>query len=108
VSTGVSRAQSRTMGFIRVSDNGPGIPPGVAGRVFDRFYQGDPSRSASGTGLGLAIVRAIAEALHGSAEVATSPSGGASILVKVPLAAMHVEQPAGPGPPAPVRSPQLH
>ncbi len=63
------------MGFIRVSDNGPGIPPAVAGRVFDRFYQGDPSRSASGTGLGLAIVRAIAEALHGTAEVAHVATG---------------------------------
>jgi len=39
VSTGVTR----TMGFIRVTDNGPGIPSAVAGRVFDRFYQGDPS-----------------------------------------------------------------
>jgi two-component system, OmpR family, sensor kinase len=102
VSTGVSQP----MGFISVSDNGPGIPPGKAGRVFDRFYQGDPSRSAAGTGLGLAIVQAIAEALHGSAAVATSAEGGASILVKVPLAATHVAAPVGP--PAPVRSPQLH
>ena len=102
VSTGVTQS----MGYIEVSDNGPGIPPGVAGRVFDRFYQGDPSRSASGTGLGLAIVRAIAEALHGSAAVTTSPQGGATILVKIPLAAAHVTAPAGP--PTPVRSPQLH
>ena len=101
VSTGVTER----MGYIQVSDNGPGIPPGVAGRVFDRFYQGDPSRSASGTGLGLAIVRAIAEALHGSAAVAASPQGGATILVKIPLAATHV---AAASPPAPVRSPQLH
>jgi signal transduction histidine kinase len=78
----------------------------VAGRVFDRFYQGDPSRSASGTGLGLAIVRAIAEALHGTAEVAASPEGGASIVVKIPLA----ESRAGviAEPPTPERSPQLH
>ncbi len=85
---------------------GPGIPPAEAGRVFDRFYQGDPSRSASGTGLGLAIVRAIAEALHGSAEVAHSARGGATLVVKIPLAATHVA--AAAAPPAPVRSPQLH
>jgi len=102
VSTGVTR----TMGFIRVTDNGPGIPSAVAGRVFDRFYQGDPSRAASGTGLGLAIVRAIAEALHGTADVATSPRGGATIEVKIPLAASRAGQPVGQ--PAPVRSPQLH
>jgi two-component system OmpR family sensor kinase len=101
VTTGVTQ----TMGFVRVSDNGPGIPSGAAGRVFDRFYQGDPSRSSSGTGLGLAIVRAIAEALHGSAEVDTPPQGGATIVVKIPLAANSVAAMAGP--PAPVRSPQL-
>ncbi len=101
VSTGVAQ----TTGYIQVSDNGPGIPPGVAGRVFDRFYQGDPSRSVTGTGLGLAIVRAIAEALHGSAEVAIPPQGGTTLLVKIPLAATHV---AAASPPAPVRSPQLH
>ncbi len=101
VTTGVTQ----TMGFIRVSDNGPGIPPGVAGRIFDRFYQGDASRSSSGTGLGLAIVRAIAEALHGTAEVEAQPRGGASILVRIPLAASSVDAPAGPRVPA--RSPQL-
>jgi two-component system OmpR family sensor kinase len=102
VSTGVAER----MGYIQVSDNGPGIPPGESGRVFDRFYQSDPSRSAAGTGLGLAIVRAIAEALHGSAEVVVTPEGGATLIVKIPLAATHVA--AAAGEPAPARSPQLH
>ena len=96
------------MGYIEVSDNGPGIPSREAARVFDRFYQGDPSRSAAGTGLGLAIVRAIAEALHGSAEVLSAPGSrpGATLLVKIPLAATHVA--AGVGEPTPASSPQLH
>ncbi|MGD0746194.1 MAG: HAMP domain-containing sensor histidine kinase [Acidimicrobiales bacterium] len=104
VATGVAQ----DMGFIEVSDNGPGIPPREAARVFDRFYQGDPSRSAAGTGLGLAIVRAIAEALHGSADVLSSPDSrpGATLVVKIPLATTHVE--AATGEPAPQRSPQLH
>jgi two-component system, OmpR family, sensor kinase len=101
----VSTGAAEGMGYIQVTDNGPGIPPGEADRVFDRFYQGDPSRSASGTGLGLAIVRAIAEALHGSAEVAVPPDGGATLLVKIPLAAPHLAVAA---PAEPVRSPQLH
>ena len=79
------------MGYILVADDGPGIPAEEFPRVFDRFYQGDPSRSVAGTGLGLAIVRAIAEALGGSAEVLSTPGPGASLLVKVPLAD------AGPG-----------
>jgi K+-sensing histidine kinase KdpD len=93
--------------------------------VFDRFYQADRSRSGGGTGLGLAIVRAIAEALGGSAEVvdpASEKQTGATLRVKIPLAASHVAAAAAPAaappapPPAPppasptppARSPQLH
>ncbi len=102
VSTGVTER----MGFIQVADNGPGIAPGEARRVFDRFYQGDPSRSGGGTGLGLAIVRAIAEALGGSAEVVSDGARtGATLRVKIPLAATHVAAAAGP---SPVPSPQFH
>ena len=82
VSTGVDGP----MGYILVADDGPGIADAELPRVFDRFYQGDPSRSVAGTGLGLAIVRAIAEALGGSAEVLSTPGPGASLRVKIPLA----------------------
>lgn len=49
---------------LRVLDDGPGIPVDARGRVFDRLYRGEPSRSTPGTGLGLSIVRAIAR-MHG-------------------------------------------
>jgi signal transduction histidine kinase len=51
---------------IRVADDGPGVPPEHVGRIFDRFYRADPSRSRStgGAGLGLAIARQLVE-LHG-------------------------------------------
>jgi two-component system OmpR family sensor kinase len=107
----VSTGASGGMGFIRVADNGPGISPEESARVFDRFYQGDPSRSGGGTGLGLAIVLAIAEASGGSAElvspalVATpgggsstsSPSGGpgTTVVVRIPLAVYGRRAPAG-------------
>jgi two-component system OmpR family sensor kinase len=114
VSTGVSGR----MGYVEVADDGPGIPPAEADRVFDRFYQADRSRSGGGTGLGLAIVRAIAEALGGSAEVVEpGPEGGtgATLRVKIPLAASHVAaaaasppSPTAPAPVPPTRSPQLH
>jgi two-component system OmpR family sensor kinase len=110
VSTGVAGR----MGFIEVADNGPGIPPDDAQRVFDRFYQSDRSRASAGTGLGLAIVRAIAEALGGTAEVLTPGPGGsgATLRVRIPLAAAHAEAAAVARPPVPpvppVPSPQLH
>jgi two-component system OmpR family sensor kinase len=93
----VSTGTTGSMGFIRVADNGPGIPPAVATRVFDRFYQGDPSRSNAGTGLGLAIVRAIAEASGGSAEVSPTPGHGATLTVSIPLDPTHFHPDGAPG-----------
>jgi two-component system OmpR family sensor kinase len=90
----VSAHAERGMGVIRVSDNGPGIDPTLAPRVFDRFSRGNPGRTGPGSGLGLAIVRAIAEALGGSAEVTPSAAGGASVVVRIPLAPADVRRSA--------------
>jgi two-component system OmpR family sensor kinase len=90
----VSVQAEHGMGVIRVTDNGPGIDPAMASRVFDRFYRGDPARSGPGTGLGLAIVRAIAVALGGTAEVAVSTGSGACVLVRIPLSAAPRSLPA--------------
>lgn len=49
---------------IEVDDDGEGIPPGSADRVFEPFYRGNPARTDEGAGLGLAIAKAIVEA-HG-------------------------------------------
>jgi signal transduction histidine kinase len=58
-----------------VSDEGPGFPPEIAERAFERFTRGDPARTRGGAGLGLSIVRAIAEAHGGSAEIVTGRGG---------------------------------
>ena len=62
---------------IDVVDGGPGIPPDVLSRIFDRFGRGDAARTraAGGVGLGLAIVDAIAQAHGGSCTVSTSSAG---------------------------------
>jgi signal transduction histidine kinase len=53
--------------LLSVEDRGPGIPPQVAGRIFERFFKADPARhrdERGGSGLGLAIARENAH-LHG-------------------------------------------
>jgi signal transduction histidine kinase len=72
---------------ITVSDDGPGIPPELRERVFERFFRTDRARTraAGGAGLGLAIVRAIAEAHHGSVRVTDSTTGGAAFALDLPI-----------------------
>ena len=59
---------------IVVSDDGPGIPPELLERVFERFFRG-PGAAARGTGLGLAIARELAERMDGRLLATSSPSG---------------------------------
>jgi two-component system OmpR family sensor kinase len=75
-----------TNGYLRVTDQGPGLSADNADRVFDRFWRDDAARTGGGTGLGLSIVRAIAEVLGGSASVRSVPGHGATFEVSIPLA----------------------
>jgi two-component system, OmpR family, sensor kinase len=54
---------------LTVSDDGPGIPRRVQGRIFERFYTAD---SAGGSGLGLAIARELAQRMEGRVAIASS------------------------------------
>ena len=76
------------LGVIEVADNGPGLPADSAGRVFERFYRADPSRSREfgGAGLGLAIVSAIVAAHGGTVAATSTPGGGATFTVWLPMA----------------------
>ncbi len=65
---------------IEVADNGPGIPEAERGKVFDRFYRLDRSRSTAGSGLGLALVKAIA-GLHGLVIELTDRKPGLGVIV---------------------------
>ena len=72
---------------IEVGDDGPGMEPAVAERVFERFYRADPARARSGggTGLGLAIVAAVAEAHGGRARVESEVGRGTTFVVELPV-----------------------
>lgn len=71
---------------LEVADEGPGLEPDVAARVFERFYRGDPARTRArgGSGLGLSIVAAVAEAHGGRVSVDTAPGAGARFVVDLP------------------------
>jgi two-component system OmpR family sensor kinase len=71
---------------IAISDDGPGISPGLLPVLFERFARGDGSRSrATGsTGLGLAIVAAVVEAHSGTVSVESEP-GRTRFVVRIPL-----------------------
>ena len=70
--------------MIAVADDGPGFPPEIRDRAFDRFVRG---RSSAGTGLGLALVRAAA-LVHGGTVRLLQPSGGGSVIeIEIPATA---------------------
>ena len=73
---------------LEVADEGPGIPPEQAGKVFERFYRADEARSsaAGGAGLGLAIARWIVD-LHGGRIWVEGDRPGCRMVVELPGAA---------------------
>jgi signal transduction histidine kinase len=58
-----------------VEDEGPGLAPEEADRVFRRFARGASAGAANGSGLGLAIARGLAEAMGGTLEAQPGPAG---------------------------------
>src|ERR1017187_6217073 len=84
-----------TMGLRRTNDaaeftianTGPGIPPEILPRVFDRFFRGDPAHSPAvdGCGLGLSIVQWIVSAHNGGVTITSEPSKLTTVIVRFPL-----------------------
>lgn len=69
--------------LVRVQNNGPGIPPDEAARVFEPFYRGSNAQQTRGHGLGLSICKKIVQLHEGVLLVEPSPDGTV-MLVALP------------------------
>lgn len=76
---------------LRVSDDGPGVPPQARDQVFTEGWTTKRSPAHRGRGLGLALVRRLAERYGGMARVTARAGGGAVFTVVLPEALASVE-----------------
>ncbi|WP_337998141.1 PAS domain S-box protein [Oleispirillum naphthae] len=86
----VSTRRDGDMAEIRVSDDGPGVPPEICGRIFDPFFTTKPA--GKGTGQGLAISFDVVTRRHGgSLSLVPGAAGrGACFVVRLPMEAKSV------------------
>jgi two-component system sensor histidine kinase BaeS len=94
--------------WIRVSDNGPGIPPEEQEKIFSPFYRGkQATRFPQGMGLGLSIARDLVAAHLGRLELQSTPGLGSHFTIWIPTGSpipYAPARPTSPGIPSPIRS----
>lgn len=85
----VTVAQTDGLAVLAVRDDGIGIAPAEQKRIWDYFYQADPSRSGNGSescGVGLALVRQIAVLHGGSVTLESAVGAGSTFTFRMPCA----------------------
>lgn len=66
-----------------IADHGDGMTEDVQKHIFEKFYQGDPSRKSEGNGLGLPLVKRIIELCKGTVTVKSVPGEGSTFTVRL-------------------------
>ena len=70
---------------VLVIDNGQGMSEEVRAHIFEKFFQGDPSRAKRGNGIGLAVVKRVVTLCGGSVEVESEIGQGSTFRVTLPI-----------------------
>ncbi|HEX2969109.1 MAG TPA: HAMP domain-containing sensor histidine kinase [Bacteroidales bacterium] len=81
----ISGDQEADMFCICISDTGIGIPSEEQGRIFEKFYRIDKSRSSTGNGLGLSLAHAYVTLHKGTIEVKSMKGNGSTFIIKLPM-----------------------
>ncbi len=71
---------------LRVIDRGPGIDEAERDRIFEPFQRLGDEETGGNLGLGLAVARGFVEVMNGDIEVEDTPGGGATIVIRMPVA----------------------
>lgn len=84
----VSVKESDGLAQVVITDEGPGIPESMIGRVFEPFFRADPARRQSipGAGLGLTIAREIVQRAGGAIRIQNAVGRGLIQVIELPLA----------------------
>jgi CheY-like chemotaxis protein len=80
----VSASVENSALVLTVADRGPGLPPEILPRIFDKFYRA-PTAPSGGTGLGLSIVKGFVEAQGGQVKAQNRADGGAAFTIRLPI-----------------------
>ena len=84
-SISVSLKKRDNKAIVKISDTGCGMNEEIGKHIFEKFYQGDPSRATNGNGLGLALVKRVIDITGSEIQVESELDKGTSFTVLLPI-----------------------